>query len=364
MKKILFVSFKKYNTILEGGGIANQRNVRVAESIFGKQNVGCFYVNDEDKQNSFWEKIRSVLLFPFGYFRGLTPSKVTALLQIARGYEMVFVNTSVLGIVAKALKHAGYQGKVVVFFHNVESEFYEARVPKKLPFRNIIIRCAYVNDKYSLKHSDISIALNTRDNEKLLAIYGHRADYIVPITFADKCAGIVSDHTALTRERPLCLFVGSNFPANAEGVLWFVRNVLPYVNIEFKIVGKGMKRLKESHKCLAQIDVVSDVPDLAPYFESADFMILPIFSGSGMKVKTCESLMYGKNIIGTNETFEGYDVDTGKCGRCCNTAEEYIEALKRFSEHPVPRFNSYSRMVFETKYSDESAIKEFKNILL
>lgn len=74
--------------------------------------------------------------------------------------------------------------------------------------------------------------------------------------------------------------------------------------------------------------------------------------------------MYGKNIIGTSETFEGYDVDTDKCGKCCNTAEEYIEAIKRFSEHPILRFNNYSRMMFETKYSDESAIKDFRKILL
>ena len=28
-----------------------------------------------------------------------------------------------------------------------------------------------------------------------------------------------------------------------------------------------------------------------------------------MKVKTCEALMYGKNILGTTETFEGYELD-------------------------------------------------------
>ncbi len=39
-----------------------------------------------------------------------------------------------------------------------------------------------------------------------------------------------------------------------------------------------------------------------------DYIISPIFVGGGMKVKTCEALMYGKNIIGTSESFEGYDI--------------------------------------------------------
>lgn len=38
-------------------------------------------------------------------------------------------------------------------------------------------------------------------------------------------------------------------------------------------------------------------------------MVMPIFSGSGMKVKTAEALMYGKFLIGTKEAFEGYEID-------------------------------------------------------
>ena len=73
-----------------------------------------------------------------------------------------------------------------------------------------------------------------------------------------------------------------------------MQNVYPHVNISVKIVGKGMNKLREHYNIPDNIEVISDVPDLKPYFEEADLMILPIFKGSGMKVKTCESLMYGK----------------------------------------------------------------------
>ena len=45
-------------------------------------------------------------------------------------------------------------------------------------------------------------------------------------------------------------------------------------------------------------------------------------TGSGMKVKTCEALMYGKNILGTDEAFEGYELDTARVGGRCNNAED------------------------------------------
>jgi glycosyltransferase involved in cell wall biosynthesis len=130
-----------------------------------------------------------------------------------------------------------------------------------------------------------------------------------------------------------------------------------------KIVGKGMSRLRENYHVPQEAQIISDAPDLVPYYEEADIMVLPIFKGSGMKVKTCESLMYGKNIIATTEALEGYDLDYDKMGARCNTAREFIDAIKSFAENPRPRFNSYCRNVFLQKYSTESVVETFRKIL-
>lgn len=126
---------------------------------------------------------------------------------------------------------------------------------------------------------------------------------------------------------------------------------------------QGHGPAEKSQPCLVDIPVFSNVPDLAPFFEEADFMVFPIFSGSGMKVKTCEALMYGKNILGTTETFEGYELDTSLCGRLCNTAKEYIEAINYFAENSVPKYNTYSRSIFENNYSNSFALKAFRELL-
>lgn len=362
MSKALFVSFQDFHGVYDGGSQANRRNVEVAKQILGDSNVDCFFVNDIKKKRSLLSLLYTVLLFPFGYFNGLTPSKVKTIMAISRKYDYIYINTSIFGIISKKLKEYGYHGKVINFFHNVESIYYESRVSKKLPFRNVIIGCAAKNDEYSLKYSDISIGLCQRDSDIVKTLYGKPFDVLAPISFADKCSDIVMDKEKYTGRKPKCYFIGSNFPANSEGLLWFVNNVLPHVDIDFQIIGKDMDLLKDSHQCLADIQVHTNVPDLAPYYIEADFMIFPIFSGSGMKVKTCEALMYGKNILGTSETFEGYELDTKKCGRLCNTAEEYINAINELCEKPVLRYNCYSRSVYDSKYSEKSAKKVFARI--
>ena len=82
-----------------------------------------------------------------------------------------------------------------------------------------------------------------------------------------------------------------------------------------------------------------------------------------MKVKTCESLLYGRNILGTDEAFAGYELDDAQVGARCNTATEFIAAIRSFAENPRPRFNIYARNLFLQRYSNEAVQAQFKDLL-
>jgi hypothetical protein len=360
MKRALFVAFKKYNGILDGGGMANQRNLIMAQKVLGADQVDAVYLHDDSKKRSLWNLFVSALCFPFGYFNGMIPSKVAEIAERAMSYDYVFISTTVLGVLAKELKKRGYKGVIIAHFHNVESIYYDSQLPKRMPLRSVIINCAAKNDEYCCRYADKILTLNRRDSDILSKMYGREADLLVPIALEDKCFSANFDRQSLTGKRPLCLFLGSYFTANTEGITWFVKNVLPHVDINLKIVGRGMAKLKEDDECFRDIEIINDAPDLAPYFLSADFMILPIFSGSGMKVKTCESLMYGKNILGTDEAFEGYTLDTERVGGCCNSADDFIRCLRHFATNPVPRFNAYARKIYEESYSEASSLNVFR----
>lgn len=361
-KRILFICFKHYNGILDGGGLANQRCYRMLQCVFGEENVDSLYVHDEQEKTSYWRLLQSAYYFLFNYHNGVTPAFVQKVVGMSKDYDYVFLSTSLFGQIAKELKKHGYGGTIITHFHNVESIYYDASVPKWLPCRSIIIRCADHNDGFSCRHSDKILVLNDRDKHILKEKYGRNADVVLPISLRDSFSFV--DKAVMTSSCPLCIFIGSYFAPNNEGVLWFVRNVLPHVNIRFKVIGKNMFKLKEAYECMKDIEFVSDAPDLRPYFEEADFIVLPIFSGSGMKVKTCEALMYGKNILGTNEAFEGYDVNVERVGGCCNTTEDFIKRIQYYAENPVPRFNEYSRQIYLEKYSEEATYVIFRELLM
>lgn len=359
--KILFIRYKKSKNILEGGEQGSQKNYNVLSKLVGEDSITTYYIHDENKKKSVVDYAKGALYFPFNYYFGLTPVRVKEIVQMAQTYDVVFVDRSVFGIVAKKLKQSGYKGRIISFFHNVEVPYFEAKLGNK-PGKSILLRCINANDRYACQYSDKTIALNPRDDNELFTRYGKKADVLIPVAFKDKYQR-EQYSSEMTRPQPLCLFLGAYFPPNNEGILWFVQNVLPYVNVKMKVVGKGMSRLKEEEQVLKDIEVISDAPDLLPYFEEADIMILPIFKGSGMKVKTCESLMYGKNIIATDEAFVGYEVDYDKVGGKCNTVDEFIACIKDFENNPRPRFNAYSRQMFLENYSEEVVVEKFREVL-
>lgn len=358
---ILFIRYKKSKNIFEGGEQCSQRNYNVLSLLVGEGNITTYYVHDENRKKSVLDYAKGIIYFPFNYYFGLTPGRVKEIVSLAQSYDVVYIDRSVFGIIAKKLRQSNYRGKVISFFHNVEVPYFEAKVGNK-PGKSVLLRCIDQNDRYACRYSDKTIALNSRDDEELFARYGKRADVLIPVAFKDKYHK-ESYPQIMTAQLPLCLFLGAYFPPNNEGIVWFVQNVLPHVNIRMRVVGKGMARLKAEEPALKDIEVISDAPDLLPYFEEADIMILPIFKGSGMKVKTCESLMYGKNIIATDEAFVGYDVDYDKVGGKCNTAEEFIARIKEFEKNPRPRFNAYSRQMFLEKYSEEAVVEKFREVL-
>ncbi len=438
MARLLFIWYKRSKGILEGGGQGSTRNYTQLCNLLGKDNVDSFYVHDEYRKKTLWGYVKGVFFTPFGYYYGLTPGRVRSIVRIAKGeqalepdgsnasakecasdginlpapYDIVFLDRSLFGIVAKQLKEAGYQGRIMVYFHNVETIYFDAKLGH-IPGKSVFMRCVARNDAYSCRYADCMIAINKRDEQTLQTLYGRKADALISCSMADRLgetnaeaqsgkpdaedrvakpsakpsaetsaedrAGEASAETSaetsaevepnaearpvMTRPRPRCLFLGTYFAPNNEGILWFVRNVLPHVDIEMLVVGKGMARLKAEAPELKDIEVVSDAPDLRPYLEDADLMILPIFSGSGMKIKTCESLMFGKNILGTREAFEGYEGDYDRIGAMCNSADDFISAIQGFISSPRPRFNAYSRQLYLDHYSMQASARAYGQLL-
>jgi len=363
--KLIFHKSKESNKVLVvtyshdpfcGGTVCSKRNYRALYSVFGIENIEFFdvakfsYSNKYNLLNKIFNKISN---FIYGRYIYLGREIENTLMKKTKNVSVVFINNSIYGLIARKIKKKNPQIKIISFFHNVELDYHKEIFGDK---KELILK-VFRSEKMTCKYSDIAIALNLRDAQRIEQIYEKKIDAVIPISFADKP---INFNKGPISKNLTALFFGSNFPPNTEGVRWFVENVLPFVNIKLQIIMKDVD--KENLPKCEDLELFGFVEDLEPYIQNADILVFPIFKGSGMKVKTCEALMHGKNIIGTKEAFEGYDIDCDKAGMCCETAEEFINAINVFSEKFTNKFNGYSRNVFLEKYNDEITLKQFTEL--
>ena len=340
MKKVLFIGRNYKNGLVNGGNEVTKRNFEIfSEGYLADEVLLEFKTSILIK---LWDTLRCNSLS----FNGKIKEKIKRMIK-SNNYEYIWVDGSLYGSISQYIKKIAPDAKVIIFFHNIEY-FYFLEKYKVEGFKNLLmLPYSYLNEKRAIKNSDKIITLNERDSIKLEKKYGKKSDIIIPLTLKDKykenkCEKIENKITQ-------ALFVGSNFFANVQGIEWFIDNVLPEVNIELVIVGSGMDKLKEIfEKKNNKVKVLGFVEDIGEEYAKADFVIAPIFHGSGMKTKTTEALMYGKTIYGTSEAFEGFELDLEKVGGICNSREEFIDKIK--SNRSV-KINNYSRKIYLEKYS-------------
>ena len=133
------------------------------------------------------------------------------------------------------------------------------------------------------------------------------------------------------------------------------------------IVGTGAQQLK-SLITNEDIEILGRVESMAAYYESADVIIEPVFDGGGMKVKTIEALSFGKVIISTTESLNGYweavpEALRGKKIFRCNTADEWIVACNSILDSEIRRYNSDVFNVFVEAFSEDVLQKRFSHSL-
>jgi glycosyltransferase involved in cell wall biosynthesis len=362
--KVLFVG-NKPEKITCGGDQVNARNISLLESVFGTENLVFFplgsFAGDSDPRGRIARKIKSLLRSMMFYAGGFDPSRERMLKDLLSEthFDWVFVSDVVTGRVVPLVKKAAPGTKTAVFFHNVmrlyAGEYVRSCGPSHFPFYFAACR----NESLAVKHSEKLIVLNARESSLLEKFYKRKADLELPISYRDR---FDSSRVEKSKGDITLLFVGINFFANAEGIRWFVSNVMPRVSAKLVIVGSGMDQLSEE-LTRGNVEVNGFVDDLDAFYYRADIMVLPIFSGGGMKTKTAEGMMFGKTIFGTAESFIGYDPDFARTGALCETADQFVSAIETFTAHrPKKKFNSYSREHFLAHYESGSLLEKFRSL--
>ncbi|HTA62588.1 MAG TPA: glycosyltransferase family 4 protein [Bacteroidia bacterium] len=172
-----------------------------------------------------------------------------------------------------------------------------------------------------------------------------------------------------TEELPNSVFhFGSmDWMPNEEAVLWFINNVWDKVlakvpQAKFYVIGRGMgdKILSLSKP---NVVVIGKIQNAEKVYHHYSVMVVPLLSGSGMRIKMIEGMAYGKPIVSTTIGAEGIAVVVNKTCLLADNATDFandvIEILN--NEAKKKSLQSEARNFIEQHFENTSLVKQLVN---
>lgn len=167
----------------------------------------------------------------------------------------------------------------------------------------------------------------------------------------------------------LC-FVGSfAHPPNADGVLWFVAEVLPLVlralpDLRLCIAGAdppaAIRALASAH-----VEVPGWVADLDALFDQVRLSVAPLRYGAGFKGKVATSLACGVPVVGTAIAVEGTGLAPGDGVVVADTAEAFAGEVVRLHQDEAAwtTLSATGQQRCRELYSPQAALDVYRELL-
>ena len=105
-----------------------------------------------------------------------------------------------------------------------------------------------------------------------------------------------------------------------------------YPQLMFRMAGRNMP--SEFYQChVPNVEVIGEVPDALQFMMQNDVLVVPLFSGSGIRIKIIEAMSLAKFVITTSIGAEGLDVEHQKQVLIADTPQQFLQAVSFYLQH-------------------------------
>lgn len=300
------------------------------------------------KLNSFTKMLRSVVyfyLFPLFTVR-FSLKKLLDIRRISDNYDVIYFDFSQVFMYSLFIKHPCK----IMMCHDVISQKYSRRRCSSIYNWFVIF-----SEKLLLSTAKYCFTFSNKDSMFLQKKLGINSS---PVSFyiADEIKNI--DVLDLELSDNFIMYGAWNRPENYDGLLWFLREVMPHISIKITIIGGGMPENIRTILGTLNVKYLGFVENPYIHISESRGLIAPLFQGAGVKVKVIESLALGTPVVGTEVAFEGIpNLISRNAMIRCESSEDFIRSLNSFSTSVIEKHEIQKE--FNERYSNA----KFKNFL-
>jgi len=255
------------------------------------------------------------------------------------------------------------QAKISIRAHNLEHQIWERHLAHEpgflkktyLRLQSKRLKCFELD---AFAKADAIVAITDEDKKNIQTLVPHKTLYTC-LTGVN--LGAYRNVESPSEANTLFHFASMDWMPNEEAVSWLLERVWPEVLKqlpESRLVLAG-KNMPEKFRRLASqnLSVIEHVNSSAGFYATYDIMLVPLWSGSGLRIKLVEGLAYGKAIVTTSIGAEGIPYTNHKDLIVADSPEEFTAAIVSLlsDEQKKKRLQTQARLLAE-RYFDYKAI--------
>jgi glycosyltransferase involved in cell wall biosynthesis len=266
----------------------------------------------------------------------------------------------------------------VMFTHNVETEIFERHAARERGIWRLVwadqSRKMTRMEGESLARYDSVVAVSERDRSVLAERYGLRVveaiDTGVDLDFFAQSGPETDPGT----DGGTLVFVATmSWAANVEGIHFLLDEVWPALTaarpkLRAVIIGRNPPASLADKIRTRGLDVTLTgfVDDIRPYVADANVYVIPLFVGSGTRIKAFEAMAMGRPVVSTALGVEGLDVTDGREFLRADDATAFAAAVLRLMDDAALRAQiaGAARRLMEARFSWSRVAEQFEAICL
>ena len=208
--------------------------------------------------------------------------------------------------------------KIVYRAHNIEHEIWDRTAINASGFVKWYLKILSKRIKKFeirlLNTYDLIVPITERDGA-MLDKFGNTKPSHVSQTGIDASVLIPN---AKNLKHPSLFHIGSlEWTPNQEGLVWFIDNCWTaihekYPELKFYVAGRNAPVWLQKKLEVPNVIFEGEVADAYEFMNSKSIMVVPLHSGSGMRIKIIEGMALGKPIVSTKVGTEGISTTSGE----------------------------------------------------
>ena len=257
------------------------------------------------------------------------------------------------------------KSKLVLRQHNVEHLIWERLVHDsgfaKKQYLKLLVKRLKTYELLAIKKFDAIVPITDVDAQ-IFKKYGIKKMFVSP-------TGVNTDtflaDLSVTESQSVFHLGALNWLPNQKAIKWFVeeiwKDVLTKVpNAKFYIAGRDIPDWIFQYHQKNNIEVIGEVPSAIDFMNSKSIMVVPLKSGSGMRIKIVEGMALGKPIVSTSIGAEGIEYTHDKNILIADSKQSFVKELVTLlqNQEKQAQIGQEAIQLVHKRYSNYSRIGE------